>query len=101
MVILPVGQASTEASISIVIWVMVLVVLLIPAAAATLWLRRWVHQDTGQDSTVGFTLHDVQEMFKRGELDEAQYDRLRQEILARSRQGLDPKAKPARPKGGT
>ncbi len=99
MVILPVAEASTEASISIVIWVMVLVALLVPAAAATLWLRRWVHRDTGQDTTVGFTLHDVQEMFKRGELDQAQYDRLRQEILTQSRQALDPKAKPARPKG--
>lgn len=99
MVILATTEASAEASISIVIRVLILVALLVPLAAATLWLRRWVHQDAGQDTTVGFTLHDIQQMLKRGELNQAQYDRLRQEIVTQARQTLDAKAKPGQPKG--
>jgi uncharacterized membrane protein len=92
--------ASTEDSISIIIWVLVLVALLVPLAAATLWLRKWAHQDAGEEPTVGFTLHDAQQMFKRGELNEVQYERLRQEIIAQSRRALEAKAKPGEAKDG-
>lgn len=94
MIIVAAAQSSTDASISIVVWVLVLVALLVPLAAATLWLRRWAHQDAGGRPAEGFTLNDVQEMLKRGELSQAQYERVRQEIIAQSKQILDAKIEP-------
>src|ERR1035437_3021827 len=98
MIMMAAAQSSAEAAISIVGRVLLLVALLIPLAAATLWLRRWAHHDAGDQPTVGFTLRDVQEMYKRGELDQAQYDPLRQEIVTQARRTLDAKVKPGESK---
>ena len=98
MIIVAAAQSSTEASISIVVRVLVLVAVLIPLAAATLWLRRWAHQNSVDPPAVGFTLRDVQEMFKRGELSQTQYDRLRQEIITQSKRTVNAKAKPGESK---
>ena len=99
MIIVATAQSSTDASISIVVWVLVLVALLVPLAAATLWLRRWAHQDSGDRPGGGFTLHDAQEMFKRGELSQAQYERVRQEIIDQSKGALDTEVNPGESKG--
>ena len=99
MIIVAAAQSSTDASISIVVWVLVLVALLVPLAAATLWLRRWAHQDAGGRPAEGFTLYDAQEMLKRGELSQAQYERVRQEIITQSKRTLDTEVKPGESKG--
>jgi hypothetical protein len=98
MAILAAVPPSTDASISIIIWVLVLIALLIPLALATLWLRRWAHQDARDEPTVGFTLHDIQKMLQRGELNQAQYDKLREQIIARTRRAVEAKARPSQSK---
>jgi hypothetical protein len=95
MVILGATAESAQASFSIVMRVLLLVALLIPLAAATLWLRRWIHQEEGADVGAPFTLHQIQELFRRGELTQAQYDRLRQQVIAQARvMGSEPPKKP-------
>jgi hypothetical protein len=84
----------------IMFWVAILFAMLLVLAAGTLWLRHWMKQDEDAPPAAGFTLHDLQELRRSGKLTEAEYQKLRCEVLAQAKATLQPPRKPPDEKPG-
>lgn len=74
-----------------------MVVGLLLLAMLTLWLRRWLHQEEDVPAGAGFTLHDLQEFRRSGKLTDAEFEKLRAEVLAQTKAAIE---KPLRSDSG-
>lgn len=86
---------ATSSAVDVFFWVLILVALLLVLATATLWLRRWLKAEEEQSSaSAGFTLHDLEQLLGSGKLTQAEYEKLRGEVMAQAKAALLQPRKP-------
>lgn len=77
---------------------LVLMVIVIVALYGVLRLRRWLNEDDDEATAkVGFTLSDLRELHRRGEMTTEEFEKARAQMLAAGKsmtQGIDPLARP-------
>ena len=89
--ILAVTDAGRRGVTGVVFWSTVLVVLILVAFAGYTLLRRWMRTD-GADSSAparGFTLSELREMHRQGELSDAEYEATRAQMLGAAKRAAD------------
>jgi len=89
---------ATSSAMDVMFWVVVLVALLLLLAGVTLWLRRWLKEEASTGpSGAPFTLHDLELLRRSGKLTDAEFDKLRSEMLAQTKTAFLNPPKPPRP----
>jgi hypothetical protein len=79
LTVVPTTLAQT---VSILGWSAVLIVFLIGAFMAVMWLRRWIKEDDVPAGKIGFSLTDLRELHRRGEMSDEEFERARAKMTA-------------------
>ena len=86
---------------SVIFWSLVLIGLLFAGFFAVSWLRRWLQSDDETPVGVGFSLSDLRELRKRGQISEEEYERARTKMVGAAKEMAaklpDPLARNRRP----
>ncbi len=77
-------------------WLLMLIGIVVLAAAGVLYLRKW-YTSSDSEPAVGFTLGDIRQLHRDGQMTDEEFERAKALILGRTRQQLhqtpDPTAK--------
>ena len=90
-------QASNGAG-DVVIWSLVLIVALVVMFIGIAWLRRWMAGPAEPAGGTGFTLSDLREMHRKGQLSDEEFERAKLQMVATARAAAN-KPKPDAPGG--
>jgi hypothetical protein len=93
----PALLAESDAA-SIIVTSLILIGLLFAGFYAISRLRRWLNEDDDAPSAkIGFTLGDLRELHRRGEMTTEEYEKAKNQMLAAGKsmtKGIDPLARP-------
>ena len=67
------------------VWSFILIVLLVIGAAAVMRLRRWLKEDDAPSGGIGFTLSDLRQLHKEGQMTDEEFERARAKMVAAGR----------------
>ena len=71
---------------SVFVWSLILIVLIVIGAAAVMRLRRWLKEDdTTPSGGIGFTLSDLRQLHKQGQMTDAEFERARAKMVEAGR----------------
>jgi hypothetical protein len=90
---------------SVFIWSFVLIVLVVIGAAGVMRLRRWLKEDDDTTSSggIGFTLSDLRQLHKQGQMTDEEFERARAKMVEAGRAMAakmpHPLARPSDPTG--
>ena len=64
-------------------WSLVLIALIVVAFLAVMQLRKWLQSDDGEAApSIGFTLGDLRQLHKEGEMTDEEFERARAKMMA-------------------
>ena len=72
--LIPIMLAQT---VSILGWSLVVILFVVGAFMVVIWLRRWIKEDDVPTARIGFSLTDLREMHRRGEMSDEEFERAR------------------------
>lgn len=75
-------------------WLFVILILLVVMFIGVSWLRKWYKGQDKIENHPPFSLVDLREMLRTGQLSQEEFDRLKAQML----EAMKPKAKPEPPK---
>ncbi len=75
-------------------WAMVLIGLLLWAGAGVVYFRRW-YGDTDLSSPVGFTLGDLRQLHRDGQMTDEEFESAKMQLLGQTHRTLDEVPDPA------
>lgn len=78
----PVPMIPLAQTVSVLGWSAVLIVLIVGAFMAVMWLRRWIKDDDVPTAKIGFSLTDLRELHRRGEMTDEEFERARAKMTA-------------------
>ena len=81
MSILPPMLAQAEESGSILLWSLVLVGSLLVLFAAVAWYRKWLRKDEFAGGAGGFTLSDLRQLHKSGQMSTEEYEKAKAALV--------------------
>jgi hypothetical protein len=98
------SSGRMDDTLQIIGWVLVLLVTILAGAAGVAALRRWAHRGD-EGSPIGFTLSDLRQLHKSGQLSAEEYERAKAVVLeaakaAAARQEQEQAAKRQQGRGG-
>jgi hypothetical protein len=67
---------------------LILIGLIVVGAVATMYVRRWLKQDE-EAPPMGFTLGDLREMHRKGQITNEEFERARGQMVAATRKAMD------------
>ena len=70
---------------SVLGWSAVLIVLIVGAFLAVMWIRRWIQEDDVPTAKIGFSLTDLRELHRRGEMSDEEFERARAKMTAQAK----------------
>ena len=80
--------AQTSYAGSIVLWSLVLVVLLIVGLVVVMYIRRQI-TEADEPSKPGFTLSDLRQLHKRGQMTDEEFEKAKAKIIGAARATMD------------
>lgn len=80
------GQSTSVGSVFF--WLFVLMGLLIVAGVGVLWFRRWYRSEESPEA-VGFTLGDLRQLHREGQMSDDEFERAKAQIIAGTRRALE------------
>ena len=95
------AESSTA---SVFIWSFILIILIVISAAGVMRLRRWMKEDDDTPSgRIGFTLSDLRQLHKQGQMTDEEFERARAKMVeagkAMAAKMPHPLARPSDPTG--
>ena len=75
------ADSATGSSGSIIFWLIVLIVLVVLGFLAAMFVKRWLMETSEEPRRAGFTLSDLRQMHKSGQMTDEQFERARQRII--------------------
>jgi len=69
----------------IFLWSIILIILLVIGAAGVMRLRRWLKEDDAPTGGIGFTLSDLRQLHKQGQMTDEEFERARAKMVAAGR----------------
>src|SRR5690554_1191289 len=85
--------AQTPSIAPVFFWLLVLLGLVVIAAAAALWLRRWYRSDQST-AAIGFTLGDLRRLHREGQMTDDEFERAKARMIAGAKRALERDAAP-------
>ena len=79
--LLPLAQQSDESIIRVFGWSLVLIALLIAGFFAISKLRQWLREDDTPGPSIGFTLSDLRQLHKSGQMTDEEFERAKSKIV--------------------
>jgi hypothetical protein len=76
---------ADSSSGSIIFWLLVLLVLIVLGFLAAMFVKRWLMDSPEEPRRAGFTLSDLRQMHKNGQMTDEQFERARQRIISASK----------------
>ena len=98
MITLAQNQPS-EGSGSILIWLLVLVAVVIVGFVLVSWVRRKLTTPDEPAGGIGFSLGDLREMHRKGQISDEEFERAKTKMTAAMKAAAERK-QPSAPKGG-
>ena len=78
----PASTFPLAQTVAILGWSVVLIVFIVGAFMAVMWLRRWIKDDDVPTAKIGFSLTDLRELHRRGEMTDEQFELARAKMTA-------------------
>ena len=78
----PVSITPLAQTVSILGWSAVLILIIVGAFMVVMWLRRWIKEDDVPTAKIGFSLTDLRELHRRGEMTDEQFELARAKMTA-------------------
>jgi hypothetical protein len=78
----PVSITPLAQTVSILGWSAVLILFIVGAFMVVMWLRRWIKEDDVPTAKIGFSLTDLRELHRRGEMSDDEFERARAKMTA-------------------
>ena len=72
-------------TVSVLGWSAVLIVMIVGAFMAVMWLRRWIQEEDVPTAKIGFSLTDLRELHRRGEMSDEEFERARAKMTAQAK----------------
>jgi hypothetical protein len=85
---------NSTAVFRIAIFLVSLIVVCIACMALVLWVRKWVRDAGPAPRQMGFTLSDLRQMHRDGQLSTEEFERAKEKIVATARHNLLATGKP-------
>ena len=67
---------------SVVVWSLILIGVIIASFYAVMRLRRWLKEEDIAEGSVGFTLSDLRELHRRGDMTTEEFEKAKSQMLA-------------------
>ena len=77
--------AQNSGTASVFVWSFILIILIVIGAAGVMRLRRWLKEDDAPTGGIGFTLSDLRELHKQGQMTDAEFERARAKMVEAGR----------------
>jgi hypothetical protein len=81
--------AQTSSAGSIMLWSIVLVILLLLGLVVVVYVRRRV-TEPDEPSKIGFTLSDLRQMHKRGQMTDEEFEKAKAKIIGAAKAKIEP-----------
>ena len=84
--LLPVAQGGEGSILPVFGWSLVLICLLVGGFFAISRLRQWMREDDTPVSGIGFTLSDLRQIHKQGQMTDEEFERAKAKIIGSAKQ---------------
>ena len=85
---------------SVIFWSLILIILGVAGLYIVLWVRKWLKDEDDEPAGIGFTLGDLRNLHRKGEITDEEFERARSQMLsgakAMAEKLPDPLARPGR-----
>src|SRR5687768_18438174 len=102
--LLPVAQSGEGSILPVFGWSFVLICLLVGGFFAITRLRQWMREDDAPVSGIGFTLSDLRQLHKQGQMTDEEFERAKGKIIGSAKSMAaklpDPLARERKPPQG-
>jgi hypothetical protein len=96
-----IAQPSGQTILPVFGWSLVLICLLVGGFFAITKLRQWMREDDAPVSPIGFTLSDLRQLHKQGQMTDEEFERAKSKILGSAKAMTSKMPDPlARDRGG-
>jgi hypothetical protein len=73
-------------------WCLLAIGLLVGGFFAVTWVRRWAKQDDSAAGAIGFTLSDLRQLHKAGQMTDEEFERAKTKMVAATKAAIERKA---------
>jgi hypothetical protein len=90
------AQSDSSGFGSVLLWSLVLIAALAGLFVAVSWLRKWMKEDD-VSAPVGFTLSDLRQLHKSGQMTTEEFERAKAKMVAATQAAMARKEEPPKP----